>query len=218
MLARKKTQSPDAVAASSDATLSHLYFAACSFLLQTRLLHLSHAVGPHRHHASPRLIAPDAPQETLSLSVREPRAFPARISRSGWQTYLQKGERQNAQKQHEVPTISCGAQTSICELGHAHICRHSFKKKSGANVHQMQFMERDDVYILGKCLCAESHASGTLCIVMVLSQNREDPKIDSVAGESCRSSFKLSHEIKLCNFREMEKDSCFLVHRGTVMI
>lgn len=60
--------------------------------------------------------------------------------------------------------------------------------------------------------------SGTLCVVMVLSQNREDPKIYSVTGESCRSSFKLSHEIKLCNFREMEKDSCFLVRRGTVMI
>lgn len=58
MLARKKTQSPDDVAASNDATLSHLYFAACSFLLQTRLLRLSHAVTPiaitRLHASSPR--------------------------------------------------------------------------------------------------------------------------------------------------------------------
>lgn len=139
MLARKKTQSPDAVAARNDATLSHLYFAACSFLLQTRLLRLSHAVIP----PPPRLHASSARthRRRRSHSVSGNRG-PFLLGSAGRddKTYLQKGERQNAQSQHEVPTVSSQAQTSVCELGHTHICRLSFKKKkkkSGANVHQM---------------------------------------------------------------------------------
>lgn len=126
MLARKKTQSPDTVAARNDATLSHLYFAACSFLLQTWLLRLSHAVAPPRLHAS----SPRTHRRRRSRSVSgNPGPFLLGSASRDDKTYSQKGERQNTKSQHEVPTISSQTQTSICELGHTRICRHSVKKK-----------------------------------------------------------------------------------------
>lgn len=58
MLAHKKTQSPNAVAAKKRSTLSRFHSAVRSLLLRPQLLYHS------------RLIAANTYQETLSLSVR----------------------------------------------------------------------------------------------------------------------------------------------------